>query len=82
MQLSSLYIERIAAAEQVGRTQGCREMVLLLLNQKFGSLPVDVLAQIESLDLEQLQALTGSILSLSSISELSTWLNTSEISDS
>jgi Domain of unknown function (DUF4351) len=94
MQLSPLYLEKIAAAEQVGeqrgerrgeqlgRLQERRDMVLMLLSQKFDSLPADLLARVESLSFEQLQTLTGSVLSLSSISELSTWLNTSKISDS
>jgi Domain of unknown function (DUF4351) len=82
MQLSPLYLEKIAAAEQLGRLQERREMVLLFLAQKFDSLPADLLAQVESLSFGQLQSLTSSVPSLSSIAELSTWLDNSTISDS
>jgi hypothetical protein len=86
MQLSPLYLERIAAAEQIGeqrgRTKACQEIVLLLLVQKIGSLPSTLMSRIEALSMEQLQALTGSVLSLSSIEELSNWLDTEEINNS
>lgn len=87
MQLSPLYLEKIAAAEQRGvqlgeqrgeqrgRLQERREMVLLLLAQKIGSLQPDLLVRVESLSFEQLQLLTGSVLGLSSIEELSNWLD-------
>jgi hypothetical protein len=90
MQLSPLYLENIAAAEQrgvqlgeqVGERRGSTNMVVLLLTQKFGSLSPSLLAQVESLSLEQLQALTVSVLSLSSTAELSNWLNSLKVGDS
>ncbi len=57
-------------------------MVILLLTQKLGSLPNNLLAQVEDLSMEQLQLLTGSVLSLSSIEELSIWLDTERIGNS
>jgi restriction endonuclease Mrr len=78
MQLSPFYLEKIAAAEQVGE----QRMVLRFLEQRFNTLPTDLLTRIESLSPTQLQAMADSVLSLSSISELSTWLDNSKISDS
>jgi Domain of unknown function (DUF4351) len=78
MQLSPLYIERITAAEQVGE----QRMVLRFLEQRFDTLPADLLTRIGSLSPKQLQAMADSVLSLYSVAELSTWLDNSKISDS
>jgi Domain of unknown function (DUF4351) len=45
MQLSPLYLEKIAAAEQVGE----QRMVLRFLEQRFDTLSTDLLTRIESL---------------------------------
>jgi hypothetical protein len=82
MKLSPLYLEKIAAAEQRGeilgeqrgRLQARREMVLLLLTEKFNALEPDLVAQVEALSIEQLQVLATSILKFSSIADLSNWL--------
>lgn len=75
MQLSPLYLEKIAAAEQRGEQLGTTKLVILLLTQKFEALPPRLLAQIESLSLEQLQVLASNTSSLSSIEDLSNWLD-------
>jgi hypothetical protein len=79
MQLSPLYLEKIAAAERVGEQRGElrgeQRTVILLLMQKFDVLPNDLVAQIESLNQAQLQSLIAAVLSLSSIADLSDWLN-------
>jgi hypothetical protein len=79
MQLSPLYLEKIAAAEQVGEKRGeqrgRREVVLLLLAQKFDSLPTDLKTRIEALSMEQLQSLTTSLFQFVAIDDLSNWLD-------
>jgi Domain of unknown function (DUF4351) len=71
MQLSPLYLERIAAAEQVGE----QRMLLRILEQRFTLLPSELVNRIESLGLEQLQSLVHSVFTFSSIEELSNWLD-------
>jgi hypothetical protein len=71
MQLSPLYLEKIAAAEQHGR----QETILLLISEKLGSLPPQLVDRVKSLNNQQLQALTASVLSLSSTTDLSNWLD-------
>ncbi len=71
MQLSPLYLEKIAAAEQVGR----REMVVLFLTEKFNPVPPELIAQVEALDVEQFQSLANSVFRFSSIADLSNWLD-------
>ncbi len=79
MQLSPLYLEKIAAAERVGEQRGElrgeQRTVILLLMQKFDVLPNDLVTQIESLNQEQLQSLIAAVLSLSLIADLSDWLD-------
>jgi Domain of unknown function (DUF4351) len=79
MQLSPLYLEKITAAEQVGeqrgKESGRREVVLLLLAQKFDSFPTELKTRIEALNVEQFQSLTTSLFQFASIADLSNWLD-------
>jgi predicted transposase YdaD len=60
--------------EQRGRTEGERSLVLRQLNRRFGTLPANVEAQIQALDLEQLEALGETLLDFVQLSDLSHWL--------
>jgi Domain of unknown function (DUF4351) len=71
MQLSPLYLEKIAAAEQVGR----RQMVILFLTEKFNPAPPELISRVEALSVEQFQSLATSVFHFSSIDDLSNWLN-------
>jgi hypothetical protein len=71
MQLSPLYIEKIAAAEQVGR----RQMVNLFLTEQFSPVPPELIARVEALNAEQFQSLATSVFRFSSIADLSNWLD-------
>jgi hypothetical protein len=71
MQLSPLYLEKIAAAEQVGR----RQMVILFLTEKFNPAPPELISRVEALNVEQFQSLATSVFHFSSIEDLSNWLN-------
>jgi Domain of unknown function (DUF4351) len=83
MQLSPLYLEKIAAAEQRGeilgeqrgRLQERREMVLLFLTERFTPVPPELIDRVAALDDEQFQSLATSVFRFGSISDLSDWLN-------
>jgi hypothetical protein len=70
-QLSPLYLEKIAAAEQ----RGYLAMVSDILIDKLGDLPITVLERLESLDLEQLRSLGKAMSGVESIDDLTKWLN-------
>jgi Domain of unknown function (DUF4351) len=75
MQLSPLYLEKIATAEQVGEQRGQREVVLLLLAQKFDPFQTELKTKIEALNVEHFQSLTNSLFQFASIADLSNWLD-------
>ena len=59
---------------QQGRQQEGRSLILRLLTRKLGQLNPQVRSQIESLSLEQLEALSEVLLDFSSVQELTRWL--------
>lgn len=59
---------------QEGLEDGERSLILRLLTRKFGELSNQVRAQIESLSLEQLEALSEVLLDFSSLEDLTRWL--------
>jgi Domain of unknown function (DUF4351) len=79
MQLSPIYLEKIAAAEQIGeqrgRLQERREMVNLFLTEQFSPIPSELIARVEALNAEQFQSLATSVFRFSSIADLSNWLD-------
>ena len=64
--------------KQEGKQEGLREgmhvLTISLLEQRFGSLEPDLLQPLENLNIDQLQALSKQLLSLSSKGDLKTWL--------
>ncbi len=60
---------------QEGRQEECRSLILLLLNQRFGTLPETLPERLTQLNLEQLEALAIALLDFSSIVDLEVWLN-------
>lgn len=79
MQLSPLYLEKIAAAEQVGeqrgRLQERREMVNLFLTEQFSPVPSELIDRIEALNVEQFQSLAASVFRFTSLTDLTDWLD-------
>ena len=59
-----------------GLQKGQRLLVLRLLARRLGAIPVLIQAQIETLSLEQLEALGDALLDFSDTAELESWLNT------
>jgi len=57
-----------------GRVEGERAIVLRLLNRRVGNLPDAVVSQIQSLSVEQLEALGDALLDFSTLADLEVWL--------
>ncbi|MGI0490169.1 DUF4351 domain-containing protein [Alkalinema pantanalense CENA528] len=64
---------------QEGRQQGQELLILQLLARKFGSLPQPIHERIHQLSIEQLNALALAIFDLTSIEDLTTWLDASNV---
>jgi len=56
------------------RNSEARSLILLLLTQKFGTLPDRSSEEINNLNLEQMESLAVSLLSFSTIADLEHWL--------
>ncbi|AFZ01456.1 DUF4351 domain-containing protein [Calothrix sp. PCC 6303] len=75
MQLSPLYLEKIRAAESLGRQEGQCELLLRLLNRRVGSLSPEMQDQVKALTLARLEELGEALLDFTSLTDLETWLN-------
>jgi predicted transposase YdaD len=79
---SPWYQEILAEGEQRGRTEGRIEgrkeegqsLILRQLNRRFGTLPANIEAQVQALDLPQIEALGEVLLDFAQLSDLSNWL--------
>ena len=58
---------------QEGQEDGARSLVIRLLNRRFNSISPELRAQIESLDLEQVEDLAEALLDFQSLTDLNTW---------
>jgi predicted transposase YdaD len=82
MKLSALYIEKLQEAQQVGRaegiqegrTEGERELVMLLLTEKLGNVSTEVSEEIAVLSVDKLQELAKALLRFGSMADLTGWL--------
>jgi predicted transposase YdaD len=57
-----------------GKAQGKLEMLLMLLNHNFGSLPDDLTKQIKILPIERLESLCTASFNFQKLSDITTWL--------
>ena len=75
---SPWYQEILQQGEQKGkaegRTEGERSLVLRLLARRVGTLPTSVAAQVQALELPQLEALGEALLDFAQLSDLTDWL--------
>jgi predicted transposase/invertase (TIGR01784 family) len=79
MQIVTSWMERgieqgIAEGRTEGRAEGERSLVLRLLRRRVGTLPTSVEAQVQALDLPQLEALGEALLDFAQLSDLTDWL--------
>ncbi len=75
MQLSPLYLEKIHAAEQVGRQDGKQALILRLLTKRVGTVSSEVEARVKALSLEMLEELFDAALDFTQMSDLMMWLD-------
>ena len=59
---------------QEGRVEECKLLVLKLLNRRVGDIPANLLAKVEALSLEKLEALIEALLDFEDSSDLQAWL--------
>ncbi len=75
MQLSPLFLERIAAAEQKGNLIGHQDLVLRLLSKRMRvSVPIELTDKIKALSVEQVEALGEALLDFHGVEDLVAWL--------
>jgi predicted transposase YdaD len=86
MQESVIYqdirAEAIQEGRQVGLQEGLREglqrgeanIVRRLLTRRIGPVPLEVMARVESLSLEQIEALAEALLEFQAVSDLAAWI--------
>lgn len=67
--------EGMAMGEQRGKLEGEQSVILRQLTRRIGNVPLDQQAQIRSLSIYQLEALSEALLSFSEPSELTNWLH-------
>jgi Domain of unknown function (DUF4351) len=78
MQLSALYIEKIQAAQQVGRQEGELELIMMQLREIVGDVPPELNDRITLLSLDKLPELAKALLRFSSIDDLALWLTNNQ----
>ncbi|NBD19022.1 MAG: DUF4351 domain-containing protein [Cyanobacteria bacterium] len=62
-----------------GEQEGKLELILRLLNRRFGELDTNLIKQIRGLDVSQLEELAEALLEFSSQDDLEVWLQQSNI---
>lgn len=71
--MSPLYLEKIHAAEQLGRQEGKQTFILRVLTKRVGSVAPDVEAQVKALSLGLLEELLDAALDFTQMSDLMEW---------
>ena len=74
LQETRFYKDVKAEGEEIGKTEGQRSLVLLLLDRKLGKLSARTTKKIVALDLVKLEALAIALLDFSTIADLEAWL--------
>jgi predicted transposase YdaD len=67
--------EGLQLGRQEGRQKGETELIIRLLNRRFGNLDLVVTEKIKSLSIPQLEALGDRLLDFASLEEFLLWLN-------
>jgi hypothetical protein len=74
MQLSPLFLEKLAAAERIGFAKGEARMVVRLLNRRLGEVPPPCLTEIQQLGIDRLEDLAEALHDFSTLADLEKWL--------
>ncbi|MBD2678714.1 DUF4351 domain-containing protein [Nostoc paludosum FACHB-159] len=64
----------ITTGERIGYERGQQELVLRLLQKRVGELPEEVKKQVQSLSLQELEALGEALLDFTTMDDLLDWL--------
>jgi Domain of unknown function (DUF4351) len=75
MQLSPLYLEKIHAAEQVGRQDERQALILRLLTKRVGTVSAEMEARVKVLSLAMLEELFDAALDFTQMNDLMMWLD-------
>jgi hypothetical protein len=81
MQLSPAYTKWREETLQEGRQEGEASLVLRQLNRRIGELSPEAQSQIQSLSLQQLEALADALFDFSQPSDLQDWLRSQSVSE-
>lgn len=65
----------ITSVERIGRQEGERALVLRLLTRRCGTLSPNLLAQVQTLSVEQIEDLGEALLDFSTSADLEAWLS-------
>jgi predicted transposase/invertase (TIGR01784 family) len=75
LQETRVYQDAKAEGEIIGEAKGKLEMILMLLNQRFGALPKSMTDRLSQLSLTQLEAIGTQLLSFTQIADIDAWLD-------
>jgi len=81
MRESVIYQEIYSSAEEQGLRKGEINMVLKLLNYRVGLVEPSIQAQIETLNLSEVEELGKALLDFSDIADLVAWLQASRLKE-
>ena len=62
------------AGRTIGREEGQRSLITVLLNQKFGDISPSITDRLDQLSAKQLESLAIALLNFTTIDDLTTWL--------
>ncbi|MBE9206908.1 DUF4351 domain-containing protein [Nostoc sp. LEGE 06077] len=75
MRLAPLYQQDRERARQEGLQQGEQQLILRLLNRRFGEIEISLIEQIKRLSIEQLEPLGEALLDFATVADLEVWLS-------
>jgi hypothetical protein len=75
LRTSPLYLEHLEAVRQEAQDRGERKIILKLLSRKLGNLSTELMAKIDSLSIERLDALSEALLDFQVVDDLIVWLD-------
>ncbi|MBD2680929.1 DUF4351 domain-containing protein [Nostoc paludosum FACHB-159] len=75
MRLEPLYQINREQAKQEGREEEGQNLILRLLNRRFGEIDARLIQQVQGLSIEQLENLGEALLDFTTVADLETWFN-------
>jgi Domain of unknown function (DUF4351) len=75
MRLEPLYQQDREKAKLEGKEEGQQDLIIRLLNRRFGEIDAALIERIRELSIEQLEGLVEALLDFSVVADLEAWLN-------